>query len=91
MKSDASNIVAKFIESHEVLFERFVNIYIFGSILDKKKNFQRCWYFACLRKVFKQSTGWSDCYTDIIGERTGNVRRPYRVKYRGRERGFIYR
>lgn len=37
MKSDASNIVAKFIELHEVLFERFVNIYIFGSILDKKR------------------------------------------------------
>ncbi len=37
MKSDASNIVAKFIESHEELFERFVNIYIFGSILDKNR------------------------------------------------------
>lgn len=37
MKSDASNIVAKFIESHEGLFERFVNIYIFGSILDKNR------------------------------------------------------
>ena len=37
MKSDASNIVAIFIESHEGLFERFVNIYIFGSILDKNR------------------------------------------------------
>ena len=37
MKSDASNIVAKFIESHEGLFEIFVNIYIFGSILDKNR------------------------------------------------------
>lgn len=37
MKSDASNIVTKFIESHERLFERFVNIYIFGSILDKNR------------------------------------------------------
>lgn len=37
MKSDASNIVAKVIESHERLFERFVNIYIFGSILDKNR------------------------------------------------------
>lgn len=37
MKSDASNIVAKFIESHERLFERFINIYIFGSILDKNR------------------------------------------------------
>ena len=37
MKSDASNIVTKFIESHEGLFERFVNIYIFGSILDKNR------------------------------------------------------
>ena len=37
MKSDASNIVAKFIESHERLFERFVNFYIFGSILDKNR------------------------------------------------------
>lgn len=37
MKSDASNIVAKFIALHEGLFERFVNIYIFGSILDKNR------------------------------------------------------
>ena len=53
MKSDASNIVAKFIESHEGLFEIFVNIYIFGSILDKNRISKDVDILLVLRKVFK--------------------------------------